>query len=208
MRLRNLKDKDILISNCSYLISNPYELINNWELEFKNNNPIHLELGMGKGDFIYEMALNNPEINFIGVEKYTGVLARAVKKYPNKIPNLRIINMDALNLGKVFNHEINTIYLNFSDPWPKKRQANRRLTSPIFLDIYENLFKDNKTIILKTDNLGLFASSIVNLSQYDYKFRDVNLDLDNSDIPNVKTEYEKKFMAKGIKINYLVAKKD
>ncbi len=205
MRLRNLKDKDILIDNCDYLIKEPTKLINNWKNEFNNNNPIHLEIGMGKGDFIYEMALNNPDINFVGIEKYTGVIARAIKKFPHKLANLRIINMDALNLDNVFNKEIETIYLNFSDPWPKKRNASRRLTSPIFLNIYENLFKKDKIIILKTDNLELFASSLINLSEFNYKFKDVNLDLANSDIVNVKTEYEKKFMAKGIKINYLVA---
>lgn len=208
MRLRNLKDKDILLNNCSYLINDPKYLKNKWNKEFNNSNPIHLEIGMGKGDFIYEMALKYPHINFIGIEKYTGVIARAIKKYPHKLDNLRIINMDALNLGEVFNQEIEVIYLNFSDPWPKKRQANRRLTSPIFLNIYEDLFKNTKTIILKTDNINLFASSIVNLSEFNYKFKEVSLDLANLDIPNVQTEYEKKFRAEGIKINYLKAEKN
>ncbi len=206
MRLRNVKDKELLLNNCSYLITNFKNL--NWSQEFNNKNPIHLEIGMGKGDFIYHMALQYPKINFIGIEKYTGVLAKAIKKYPEPLPNLRIINMDAKNLPTIFNHEISTIYLNFSDPWPKKRHAERRLTSYTFLKIYDELFKDSKKIILKTDNLSLFASSLITLSNYGYKFNDVNLDLANYDIPNIPTEYETKFMNKGIKINYLVAIKD
>ncbi len=208
MRLRNLKDKEILINECDYLIKEPNNLKGKWAIEFANKNPIHLEIGMGKGDFIYNMALKFPHINFIGIEKYSGVLARAIKKYPQKLPNLRIINMDSLALAQVFSKEITQIYLNFSDPWPKKRQAKRRLTSEIFLAIYEEIFKDERIIALKTDNLGLFASSLVSLSNYGYKFVDVNLDLANSDIDNVVTEYEKKFQEQGIKINYLVAKKN
>lgn len=207
MRLRNLKEKDNLINNCSYLELKPEEHIGSWQKLFLNDNPIHLEIGMGKGDFIYNMALKYPDINFIGIEKYTGVIARAIKKYPESLPNLKIINMDALNLNHVFDHEISTIYLNFSDPWPKKRTEKRRLTSDIFLKIYDNVFKDNKKIIMKTDNIILFASSIVSLSLYGYIIKEVNLDLANSDIPNIKTEYETKFMEKGFKINYLVAEK-
>ncbi len=205
MRLRNLKDKDLLLNNCDYLISKPHNYKSNWNELFGNSNPIHLEIGMGKGDFIYKMALQNPNINFIGIEKYSNVLARAIKKYNESLPNLKIINMDALNLDNVFSKEIDVIYLNFSDPWPKKRTANRRLTSSIFLKIYDEIFKQDKLIIMKTDNLGLFSSSIVSLSNYDYKFLEVNMDLHHSDIPNVCTEYEKKFSEMGIKINYLKA---
>ena len=208
MRLRNLKDKDILLKECSYLIHNPIELKSKWNNEFGNKNPIHLEIGMGKGDFIYNMAKLYPDINFIGVEKYSGVLARAVKKYPLELPNLRFVNIDALLLNDIFDKEIDTIYLNFSDPWPKKRHKERRLTSNSFLNIYDNLFKNNKIIIMKTDNIGLFASSIINLSNYGYILKEVNLDLANSDISNVCTEYENKFMKSGIKINYLVAEKN
>ncbi|MCM1052349.1 MAG: tRNA (guanosine(46)-N7)-methyltransferase TrmB [Ruminococcus sp.] len=208
MRLRNIKDKDNYLDTCLYLIKDYKSYKGNWNKEFKNDKPIHLEIGMGKGDFIYQMAINNPDINFIGIEKYSNVLARAIKKYPDKLDNLRIINLDALNLCDVFDKEIETIYLNFSDPWPKKRQAKRRLTSEVFLNIYDSIFKDVKRIIMKTDNLGLFASSIVSLSNYGYRFIDVNLDLTNSDIPNVLTEYEAKFINDNIKINYLVAEKE
>lgn len=208
MRLRNLKDTEYFLNNCDYLIKEYEQLKGNWNKEFNNDNPIHLEIGMGKGDYIVRMALKYPNINFIGVEKYSGVIARAIKKYPKKLDNLRIINMDALNLEQAFLKEIEVIYLNFSDPWPKKRQARRRLTSDIFLNIYDNLFVGKKRIVMKTDNLVLFASSLVSLSNYGYILKDVNLDLANSEIPNVLTEYEAKFVAKGIKINYLVAEKD
>lgn len=207
MRLRNLKDKEELIGNCSYLVETHELNKGKWQDVFQNNNPIHVEIGMGKGDFVYNMALKYPDINFIGIEKYSGVIARAIKKYPEALSNLRIINMDALKINDVFDKEIDNIYLNFSDPWPKKRQAKRRLTSEVFLALYDNIFKNEKRIVMKTDNLILFASSLVSLSNYGYILEDVNLDLANSDIPNVLTEYEAKFMAKGIKINYLIATK-
>ena len=160
---------------------------------------------MGKGKLIYEMAKKYPDINFIGLEKYDNVMARAIKKMPEGLPNLLLINTDALNLSSIFDHEIDVIYLNFSDPWPKKRHALRRLMSEVFLNIYEDLFKDEKTIIQKTDNIGLFGYSLASLSMFGYRFKEVSLDLANSDIPNVTTEYEEKFTSEGIKINYLYA---
>ena len=207
MRLRNLKDKDVLLDNCDYLVRNPKDYKGNWHSLFGNNHDICLEIGMGKGDFIYEMARIHSDINFVGIEKYSNVLARAIKKYPKGLANLKIINLDALQLPEVFGKEIDTIYLNFSDPWPKVRHQDRRLTSEVFLNIYDELFKDKNRIIMKTDNLGLFASSIVTLSNHGYVFRKVVFDLHNSDIPNVCTEYEKKFSSQGIKINYLEALK-
>jgi tRNA (guanine-N7-)-methyltransferase len=161
---------------------------------------------MGKGKFLYEMAQNSPDINYIGIEKYESVLVRAVEKINlNPLENLRVMCVDAKSLGEIFDHEISCIYLNFSDPWPKNRHANRRLTSKIFLDIYENLFKDKKTIIQKTDNITLFASSIKNLNNYGYYFEEVSMDLENTNIPNIETEYENKFKNKGFKINYVKA---
>ena len=207
MRLRNLKDKDVLLDNCDYLIRNPKDYKGNWHSLFGNNHDICLEIGMGKGDFIYEMARIHSDINFVGIEKYSNVLARAIKKYPKGLANLKIINLDALQLPEVFGKEIDTIYLNFSDPWPKVRHQDRRLTSEVFLNVYDALFKDRKRIVMKTDNLGLLASSLVSLSNHGYIFRDVTLDLHNSDIPNVLTEYEKKFSSQGVKINYLEAVK-
>ena len=206
MRLRNLKNKDELITTCSYLIDNPEDYKGNWSKVFNNNNPIHIEIGMGKGDFIKNMALSFPDINFIGIEKFDGVVARAINNINENIPsNLRIIKTDAINVQDIFDKEIDTIYLNFSDPWPKKRQIKRRLTSPIYLNAYESIFRHNKVIIMKTDNIDLYAYSIVSLNEHDYKITDASLDLHSRDMFNVMTEYEKKFSEQGVKINYLKA---
>ena len=208
MRLRNLKNKDELINNCSYIINNPKDYKGKWLKEiFKNNKPIHIEIGMGKGTFIKEMALAFPNINFIGIEKFDGVIARAINNINENIPeNLRIIKIDASNLNEVFEKEVDNIYLNFSDPWPKKRQEKRRLTSVNFLKVYDSIFKNDKTIIMKTDNVGLFAYSLVSLSEYGYIIKEASLDLHSEeDRFNIETEYEKKFSSKGVKINYLKA---
>ncbi|MBR1413312.1 MAG: tRNA (guanosine(46)-N7)-methyltransferase TrmB [Bacilli bacterium] len=207
MRLRNLKNKDEIISNCNYLIKD----IDNLDVctLFDNDNPIHLEIGMGKGQFLIKMAMKYPNINFIGIEKYENVLARAINKINDyEINNIRVINMDAIDVSKIFNHNISCLYLNFSDPWPKTRHSERRLTSGTYLKSYENIFVDKKIIRQKTDNVGLFESSIVNLNQAGYKITEISLDLANSEIDNETTEYEDKFSSKGIKINYLKAEKE
>jgi tRNA (guanine-N7-)-methyltransferase len=206
VRLRNVKNADLIINSCDYVIKNPETFKGNFKSIFNNDRKIHIEIGMGKGKFLYEMAQNNPDINFIGIEKYESVLVRAVEKINlNPLENLRVMCVDAKSLGEIFDHEISCIYLNFSDPWPKNRHANRRLTSPIFLDIYESLFKDKKMIIQKTDNITLFACSIKNLNNYGYYFEEVSMDLENTNIPNIETEYENKFKNKGFKINYVKA---
>lgn len=214
MRLRNVKNAKEIIASCEYVVKWEREsLKGNWENIFGNPNPIHLEIGMGKGKFLYEMAKLHPEINFIGIEKYESVLVRAVEKIIEEpIPNLRLICGNAEALNYIFNHEISCIYLNFSDPWPKTRHARRRLTSPEFLDIYEDVFASRKLggekrIIQKTDNVILFASSLKNLNNHGYFFEEVSLDLANTTIPNVETEYEQKFKSQGVKINYLNAVK-
>ena len=163
---------------------------------------------MGKGDFIINMAKSYPDINFIGMEKYESVMVRAIEKLDDiELTNLKLIRYDATTIDKVFDHEIDTLYLNFSDPWPKSRHAKRRLTSPIFLNLYDKIFESTNKIIQKTDNIHLFAYSLETLNNYGYTFNKVSLDLHNEDIPNIKTEYEKKFANLGIKINYLNAKK-
>ena len=205
MRIRNLKNKDEILANCSFLIKEPSNYINKWQDLFGNNNPIHIEIGMGKGKFITEMAKTNPNINFIGIEKYDSIIAKAIEKVTEDIPNLRLVRMDANNIEEAFNKEISLIYLNFSDPWPKKRHARRRLTDKNFLIKYDNVFKKEKIIRLKTDNDLLFASSLVSLSEYGYVLKEVSLDLSNTDIPNIMTEYETKFSSKGVKIKYLKA---
>ena len=208
MRLRNVKNAKNIVDNSKYVINNPEEYIGNYQKLFNNDNPINIEIGMGKGDFIIGMAKKYPDINFIGIEKYESVMVRAIEKLENiDLPNLFLIRMDAIEIDKVFNKEINTIYLNFSDPWPKKRHAKRRLTSEIFLKLYDAIFISTPHIIQKTDNIGLFASSLVSLSKYGYTLEEVSLDLKNEDIDNVVTEYENKFMSLGTNINYLNAKK-
>ena len=208
MRLRNVKNADVIVKESNYVIKNPEEFKGNYKSLFNNDNIIKIEIGMGKGDFIINMAKKYPNINFIGIEKYESVLVRAIEKLNNiELPNLKLINMDAINIDNVFYKEIDTIFLNFSDPWPKKRHAKRRLTSEVFLKLYENIFKNKPHIIQKTDNIYLFASSIESLSDYGYKFNKISLDLQNEDIDNVLTEYENKFIKQGIRINYLDAYK-
>ena len=198
MRLRNVKNAKEIVNNHPLVITK----VN--KDTFSNNKPIHLEIGMGKGDFIIAMSQKHPNINFIGIEKYQSVLIRALEKI-NKSDNLRFICLDAKDINEVFDTKIEALYLNFSDPWPKKRHAKRRLTHKNYLDIYEKLFEKVVNIYLKTDNKGLFAYSLVSLSENGYLLKDVSLDLKNSDIPNVETEYERKFTSLGETINYLHA---
>ena len=206
MRLRNVKNASTTLNNSNYYFKNNNQ--GKWQEYFKNNNPINLEIGCGKGDFLIKMAETFPNINFIGIEKYESVLVRAIEKVDNlKLNNIRFICLDALNLNEYFNKEIDTIYLNFSDPWPKNRHAKRRLTSPTFLKIYDQIFKNQPHIILKTDNIILFAYSLETLSSHNYEFIKVSLDLANENIFNIKTEYETKFTNLGYKINYLEALK-
>lgn len=208
MRIRNLANASEIVSNSKYLIENPEVYRDKWQSVFKNSNPICLEVGTGKGNFIIDMAIKNPDVNFVGLEKYTSVIARALQKCEDlKLDNLVFINGDALNLDKWFNKEIDTIYLNFSDPWPKKRHAKRRLTSEIFLSLYDKVFKDTCKIVQKTDNTILFESSIISLSKYGYKIEDISLDLWSTDKVYSETEYEHKFRLQGDKIYYLRAVK-
>ena len=211
MRLRNVKNKEEIMKESKLLILNNKDYIGKWSKVFGNKNPIFIEIGMGKGDFILGNALKYPNINFIGIEKYDSIVARAIQKIEglDTLPNnLRLLRMDAKEIDEVFTKEIDRIYLNFSDPWPKKRHSERRLTSNTFLKKYDKIFKKEKEIIMKTDNINLFEYSLETLSQNGYSFEKVSLDLHNSDvIDNIMTEYEKKFTQKGIKINYLYAKK-
>lgn len=208
MRLRNVKNADYIVNSSDYVITKPEDYKGKYKDIFNNNNPINIEIGMGKGDFIIGMAEKYPNINFIGIEKYESVMVRAIEKLNDKkLDNLKLIRMDALNINNVFDKEIKTIYLNFSDPWPKKRHTKRRLTSEIFLNLYDKIFIDVPHIIQKTDNIGLFAYSIESLSKYGYTLERVSLNLKEEDIDNVITEYENKFMNMGIKINYLDAKR-
>ena len=207
MRLKNVKGAKDIIVNGKYYIDNPYDYKGRWNNYFNNNNPIYIEIGMGKGDFIIENAIKYPNINFIGIEKFDSVIVRAIQKSNElELDNLKLLRMDAMELDKVFNKEIDLIYLNFSDPWPKDRHAKRRLTSPIFLNIYDKIFKNDKHIIMKTDNNDLFSYSLESLSSYGYEIIYKTNDLHKEkDTNNIMTEYEKKFVSRGIKINKLEA---
>ena len=157
MRLRNVKNAYEDLTKSIYFIKNPKENKGKWKKVFQNENPIHLEIGMGKGQFLINMAKTYPQINFIGMEKFASVLIRAAKKIEEeKLSNIRFICEDAKNIEDFFEQEITTLYLNFSDPWPKTRHAKRRLTSPEFLKSYDNIFLKDNHIIQKTDNILLF----------------------------------------------------
>ena len=208
MRPRRIKNQNDIITSSKYYIPNPIEYKGKFNSLFNNNNPIRLEIGMGKGDFIIGMAEKYPDINFLGVEVQESVIVRAIKKLDNKkLNNVYVMMVNADKLNEIIDHEIDILHLNFSDPWPKARHAKRRLTSPAFLDIYDNIFKGEPHIIQKTDNILLFAYSIEELVKHGYIFNKVSLDLANEDIDNVQTEYERKFILKGERINYLDAVK-
>lgn len=197
MRLRNIKNAQDIINKSEYLILNPKDYYGKAYKIFNNKNKIEIEIGMGKGDFLINKAKQNPDINFIGIEKYASVLVKTIKKLQNiKLDNLKIINIDAILIDEIFKQEISKIYLNFSNPWPKKKHENRRLTSPVFLKKYEKVFKDNYNIEMKTDNKKLFEYSLITLSQNNYSFKNIKLDLYSAlNDDNIQTEYERKFVA-------------
>ena len=205
MRLRKVKNAQNIINESQYIIKEPENYKGNYKEIFKNDNPIHIEVGMGKGDFIIENALKNPNINFIGIEKFDSVMVRAVQKLEEyNIPNLKLIKIDALDIDNIFDKELSCLYLNFSDPWPKKRHTNRRLTSEAFLSKYDLIFKDIDRIVMKTDNRHLFEYSIKSFTDYGYKINDISLDLHSDDkLDNIETEYEKKFVSRGMVIYYI-----
>lgn len=209
MRLKNIKGANVKVQNGKYIINNPKDYMGKWQELFNNDNPIHIEIGMGKGKFILENALNNPNINYIGIEMYDSVILRAVEKTNElELNNLYLIRIDATLIEEIFDKEIDTIYLNFSDPWPKDRHAKRRLTSSRFLARYDKIFKNNPKIIMKTDNLPLFEFSLESLKEYGYNIDYVSYDLHNNKENIITTEYEDKFTSQGIKINYLEASKE
>lgn len=207
MRLKNVKGAKEIIEKGTYYIDNPYELIGSWQNVFKNSNPIYIEIGMGKGDFIIKNALQFPNINFIGIEKFDSVIVRAIQKSNElDIENLKLIRMDAERIDEVFANEVSKLYLNFSDPWPKDRHAKRRLTSPKFLSTYDKIFKNNiANIEMKTDNIDLFNYSVTTLKENGYNITYLTNDLHRENVFNITTEYEEKFSKKGIKINKLEA---
>lgn len=210
MRLKKVKGAYDIIKDGTYYLANPKDYRGKWHQLFNNDNPIYIEIGMGKGKFIIENALKYPNINFIGIEKYDSVIVRAIQKSNDlDIPNLKLIRIDAKEIEEVFDHEVDLIYLNFSDPWPKERHAKRRLTSPIFLSKYDLISSHNPHIIMKTDNDNLFNYSLETLKENGYQIEFITNNLNQvSDLleePNIMTEYEEKFVSQGIKINRLEA---
>ncbi len=205
MRLRNVKNKEEIMANCPFLITDPKTYCGKWHQVFGNDNPIYLEIGMGKGKFLKENALKNKNINYIGIEKFDSVIAMAIKKIPEDIPNLRIIRMNALDIDTVFNNEIDLIYLNFSDPWPKKRWYHRRLTSPIFLAKYQKIFKDVNRIEMKTDNEDLFIYSLETLSSFNYHLSDISFNYHKTHENIIMSEYEERFQRMGKNVYHLFA---
>ena len=205
MRVRNVKNKEEIIKNSIYTIENPKELKGKWKSIFNNNNPIYLEIGMGKGKFILENAKNNPNINYIGIEKNGSVLSYAIRKIEEyKLSNLKLICFDANKIYELFDKDIDLLYLNFSDPWPKNRHEKRRLTSNSFLEKYDKIFKKDRIIEMKTDNQGLFEYSIISFVNNGYKIEDISLNLTNKiDFINIRTEYEEKYILKNNIIYYL-----
>ena len=200
MRLRNVRGAKEKIESNDKVILNPKEYRGSFNTLFNTGNgKLCIEIGMGKGKFIRDMAIKYPDVNFIGLEKFDSVMVRALEKTEGlDIPNLKYIREDATCINEIFDHEIDTIYLNFSDPWPKNRHAIRRLTSINFLKKYDDIFKGTKHIIFKTDNRHLFEFSVKELTDYDYKIDELILDLYNEDTSdNVSTEYEDKFSSKG-----------
>ena len=183
-----------------YVIPDPENWKGNWNKLFNNNHPIYLEIGTGKGKFITEMGKLHPDINFIGIEAYTSVIVTALDRLIEaELPNVKLLNKNALDLEDFFAPgEITRIYLNFSDPWPKRRHEKRRLTYKSFLEKYEKILISGGDMHLKTDNQGFFEYSLVSFSQFGLKLNSIHLDLHNSDFEgNVMTEYEEKFSAQG-----------
>ena len=209
MRLRNVPGARETIIENQFSIQQPEQMKGKWAEVFQNDHPIHIEVGMGKGQFIIEMVRRNPEVNYIGIEKYSSVLVRAVEKLEDyEQDNLRLIRMDAENIEEVFDKdEVDRIYLNFSDPWPKDRHAKRRLTSTRFLERYNNILTPEGRVMFKTDNKDLFDFSLEQVEEAGWVLENHTYDLHHSEYNegNVMTEYEEKFSAKGNPICRLVA---
>ncbi|MCH5166433.1 MAG: tRNA (guanosine(46)-N7)-methyltransferase TrmB [Erysipelotrichales bacterium] len=208
MRYNVVKDANKIINNSPYLVKNPTNYKNKWASVFGNNNPICLELGMGRGSFIIDMAKTHPNTNYIGLELDINQTATAINNIGNQyISNLKMICIDALEIINIFGKEIDTIYLTFSEPWPKKGDEKKRFTATNYLKLYDRIFKKHKHIILKTDNKILFASALESLSGYWYTFDKVSLDLHNDErkIENIMTDFERQYFKEHRQIYYVDA---
>ena len=209
MRLRHIQGAEETIASSPYVVQEPEKHKGAWDKLFGNSSPIHIEVGMGKGRFIMELAARNPEINYIGIERYSSVLLRALQKRQGlELDNIYFMCIDAKTLGEIFAPgEVDRIYLNFSDPWPKDRHAKRRLTSPEFMAVYDQVLSGDGTVEFKTDNRGLFDYSLESIPAAGWNLDAQTFDLHHSSMAegNVMTEYEMKFSAEGNPIHKLVA---
>ncbi|MFA9378147.1 MAG: tRNA (guanosine(46)-N7)-methyltransferase TrmB [Lachnotalea sp.] len=210
MRLRNVKGSNNTIEANKNVVLEPEKQKGKWSEVFGDDNPIEIEIGMGKGKFITTLAQKNPNINYVGIEKFSSVLVRAVEKIQDiEINNLKLILMNAENITDVFaENEVSKIYLNFSDPWPKDRHAKRRLTSSVFLAKYNQVLKAEGTVEFKTDNRTLFNFSLEEIPHSGWKIKNHTFDLHHENSlneGNVMTEYEEKFSKAGTPINKLIA---
>ena len=209
MRLRNISGSREAVAENAYVVHEPEKLKGKWNILFDNRAPIHIEIGMGKGKFLMELAARNPEINYIGIEKYSSVLLRALeKRQETELNNLYFIRYDAEYLTEIFEtEEVDRIYLNFSDPWPKDRHAKRRLTSKEFLGKYDRVLKRDGEVMFKTDNRILFDFSLEEAKIAGWELREVTYDLHHSEYAegNIMTEYEEKFSAEGNPIHRQVS---
>ncbi|WMC91283.1 tRNA (guanosine(46)-N7)-methyltransferase TrmB [Kineothrix sp. MB12-C1] len=204
MRLRNITGSREIIGESEFVVHKPESRKGSWIGVFGNDRPIHIEIGMGKGRFIMDMAKAHPDINYIGIEKYSSVLLRALQKMeqePEALPNVRFIRMDAETITEVFGEEeIDRIYLNFSDPWPKDRHARRRLPSREFLARYDKMLRRDGQLEFKTDNRDLFLFALEELDEAGWKAEKVTYDLHHEEEMmqgNIMTEYEEKFSSLG-----------
>ncbi|MFK3958067.1 tRNA (guanosine(46)-N7)-methyltransferase TrmB [Guptibacillus hwajinpoensis] len=204
MRQRNKPwAEEMFAKNPQFVPANPTDRKGNWKDVFDNSNPIHLEVGTGKGQFIIGMAKQNPDVNFVGLELSSSVMVSALEKLIEEdVPNVRLLNENAQDLSTIFEeNEVSRVYLNFSDPWPKNRHEKRRLTNNTFLDLYRDVMKPNGEVHFKTDNQGLFEYSLHSFSLYGMILNQVSLNLHQSNMEdNVMTEYEEKFSSKGSRI--------
>lgn len=212
MRLRNISGARDIIAKSPLVVHEPENLKGRWQERFGNAHPIRIEIGMGKGKFIYGLAGKNPGINYIGIEKYSSVLLRALQKMEKEpLPNLLFIRMDAEEIGEVFEEEeVERIYLNFSDPWPKDRHAKRRLPSREFLERYDKILRKDGVLEFKTDNRALFEFALGELPAAGWEALQVTFDLHHEEEmmrDNVMTEYEEKFSAQGNPIYKYIVKR-
>jgi len=212
MRLRNIPGSRDIIAESQYVVHDFKEQKGRWADLFGNKNPVRIEVGMGKGQFIYELARTNPDINYVGIEKYSSVLLRAIQKQEEEpLDNLIFIRMDAEEIADVFGKgEVDRIYLNFSDPWPKDRHAKRRLPSRTYLQRYDSFLKDDGIIEFKTDNKDLFMFALDEVKEAGWNLDAVTYDLHHDDKMNennIMTEYEERFSAMGNPIyKYIISR--